>query len=254
MNQIGHNVYIYNIGLSSEITHNDDKYIKIKSFERQNGCNTIKNFDTFFKLKKQVKLFKPDVIQSHTGVSDIYLSMFRSYGKYIKLRCHITPQSFYTKPLLGYIFDNFISKFRFKHHIVVNNKIKLNLLNHKYKLNQITQLQNPLPSWINTEDSNVKKYNINNINIGFIGRLSEEKGVDRLINIFSMLLPLFNNKITLTIAGKGSKDSEIRERVNDLSINTYVKQIGFINDLKKFYDKSDIVINTSRIEGVPITY
>jgi glycosyltransferase involved in cell wall biosynthesis len=253
MNRQLHEAIIYNIGLSSDITYYDNKYIDIVSGERPNKSGMITEILTFHKFIKFVQKFKPDIIQSHTGISDLYLALIRNSSRFIKIRCQITPQSFATRPVLGHILENYVLKFRYHHFITVNNKIRNKLIDQKINHEKITFINNPIPTWIINRKIDDFTSKDDRIIISFLGRLSHEKGADRVIKLFFQLLPFFDEKINLIIGGQGVLFEELNSYVGDLNLQKTVKIIGYVDDLHAFYNKSDIVINTSRFEGVPIT-
>jgi len=59
-----------------------------------------------------------------------------------------------------------------------------------------------------------------------------------------------NPKVRLTIVGKGSEKSSLKELVNNLKINSFVKFKNFSNP-KKFYEQKGVFILNSFFEGLP---
>jgi glycosyltransferase involved in cell wall biosynthesis len=89
----------------------------------------------------------------------------------------------------------------------------------------------------------------NSINVLFVGRLSVEKNIPRLIRAVSLL----KNKITLHIVGEGEKKEEIEKLISITKLNNVIlhgKKTG--NDLINMYKSSDIFVLTSDNEGIPL--
>lgn len=91
-----------------------------------------------------------------------------------------------------------------------------------------------------------RKINHNGINILFVGRLEEEKGVLDLINAFAKIIKDRNN-LRLTIIGKGTKYNDCLDLEEKLGIRNFVthKSIEY-GDLPMEYNKADIFIAPSK--------
>lgn len=89
--------------------------------------------------------------------------------------------------------------------------------------------------------------NLHNNNLVFVGRLSHEKGVMRLLRIWQLVykkLPLHE----LLIFGEGSAKDEMLCYINNNNLPR-VRFKGFSTDLKNIYGNADICIMTSDTEG-----
>jgi GalNAc-alpha-(1->4)-GalNAc-alpha-(1->3)-diNAcBac-PP-undecaprenol alpha-1,4-N-acetyl-D-galactosaminyltransferase len=85
-------------------------------------------------------------------------------------------------------------------------------------------------------------------NILAVGRLTREKGFDRLIRAFARLE---NKTWKMTIIGEGSERKFLEQLINDLKLNTYISMPGRTKAIEKWYEKSSIFVLSSRIEGFP---
>lgn len=98
-------------------------------------------------------------------------------------------------------------------------------------------------------DENFKKKNLReNKKIGYIGRLDEIKGADRIPEIFNHVNTM-NKNIEYVIIGNGSLKDEILERLKKYDVN--VKFYSYINqnDLNKNINDLDLIIVPSRKES-----
>lgn len=121
------------------------------------------------------------------------------------------------------------------------NEIKS--LNKRVGNTQIYIIPNPLTK---TADSETISPLTNN-NIVFVGRLSAEKGVMRLLHIWERInkqLPEY----TLSIYGEGPAKAEMKEYIDTHSIDSVAFK-GFCNNLKDIYTHADLLLMTSDTEG-----
>jgi glycosyltransferase involved in cell wall biosynthesis len=80
------------------------------------------------------------------------------------------------------------------------------------------------------------------------GRLSLQKGFDRLLYWFSKLN---DEKSTLVILGDGDEKSALIQQSKDLNIQNQVKFIGFCDNPWQWYAGADVTLISSRWEGMP---
>jgi len=87
--------------------------------------------------------------------------------------------------------------------------------------------------------------------IGHVGRFTGEKNHSFLIDIFAEIYRQNNNSILLLV-GNGPLESNIKEKVNKLSLKDNVKFMGICSDVSKLYQAMDIFILPSFQEGFPV--
>ena len=90
------------------------------------------------------------------------------------------------------------------------------------------------------------------INILFVGRLTEAKGVNILFHAMKEVIGKGFNRLSLTIAGDGPLRQELEEMVNYLQITKYVTFVGSINNVIHYYHNSHIMVIPSNWEGLPL--
>lgn len=83
-----------------------------------------------------------------------------------------------------------------------------------------------------------------------VGRLSYEKGYDRLIKAWSHSENYCDWE--LLILGDGKERNELQKLIDQLQLKR-VKLIGAVKDVEKYYRQASIYISTSRYEGLPMT-
>ena len=126
--------------------------------------------------------------------------------------------------------------------IVTNCKYVQNEINKFSPKNTLTIYP---PSFIKSE-KNIKK--IDGLRILMVGRLYKEKGIDLALKALSN----FSHDFVLTIVGKGPEKNRLIYLSKKLFGKNYKKKIKFAGhhfNLKKFYLKSNLFLNTSHFEG-----
>lgn len=81
-----------------------------------------------------------------------------------------------------------------------------------------------------------------------VGRLVEQKGFDRLIEICNWLRN-DNYSFELLILGEGDKRKELENMIMKLQLEKYVKLVGFVENPYPIMSIADILVCSSRSEG-----
>ncbi|MEO8294432.1 MAG: glycosyltransferase [Gemmatimonadota bacterium] len=85
--------------------------------------------------------------------------------------------------------------------------------------------------------------------LGWVGRLSREKGLDVLLNALA-LLP---SSAMLSVIGDGQEHAALVHQVSQLGLGGRVRFHGMIPDAGRLYPAFDIFVLSSRTEGTPIS-
>jgi glycosyltransferase involved in cell wall biosynthesis len=86
--------------------------------------------------------------------------------------------------------------------------------------------------------------------IGFGARLAPQKRPEDIIHVAAMLAPAYPGA-AFVIAGEGSRRAEYEELARTLGVETSVRFVGYVADMRSFYASVDIVVLPSRSEGCP---
>ncbi len=89
--------------------------------------------------------------------------------------------------------------------------------------------------------------------VGYIGRLSEEKGILNFIKSISKILDI-KDDVKFLLGGDGHLRNEIKEYLNKENLNGKVKFLGWIphDELQKYLNELKLIIVPSYSESVPI--
>lgn len=82
----------------------------------------------------------------------------------------------------------------------------------------------------------------------FVGRLVEQKNPIMAIRILQRLRAQGGNH-TLTIAGEGPLEYEIKQYLKDNNLESHVSMLGFVKDINSLYLKHQFLLLTSKFEG-----
>lgn len=84
-----------------------------------------------------------------------------------------------------------------------------------------------------------------------VGRLDYQKGFDLLLDIWRNFSAT-NKNWKLFIAGDGELRQHLGEMIKTFNIGNSVTLLGKVNDIDKYYSQSDMLLMTSRYEGLPL--
>lgn len=85
-----------------------------------------------------------------------------------------------------------------------------------------------------------------------VGRLEPQKGMADLLDAMAILHQKFP-QLVLLIAGRGSLESELKDKIVDLNLQNCVRMLGVRDDVPRLLAASDIFVNSSHWEGMPIS-
>uniref|UniRef100_UPI00404A3E94 glycosyltransferase n=1 Tax=Gelidibacter sp. TaxID=2018083 RepID=UPI00404A3E94 len=229
-------------------------YQKDASYDIE-GVNTI-FFDKIrvlngaFSMFKYLLKHKPDVVLSviaHLNTVIAYQSVFFPKTKFIAREVSVLsvldsfdqPQNW----ALNILYKN---RFKFFDAVICQSHDMFEdiQLNFKLESKKLNIIHNPI-----TNDFEVKtqlpKDNV--LRCITIGRLSKEKGIDRVLIALSKLSIPFH----YTLIGKGSEKNRLFQLIKDLNLSDKVTYIDFTNDVGKYLAVNDVYLQGSFVEGFP---
>ena len=246
----GHQVKVY----TSDIGYKENelpsiKNLKIyylKSFE---FANTPIIPSLFFKL---MRIHKDSIMHLHIGPPFIpevvyLISKIKKIPYIVHIHLDVEPSGKlgFLLPLYKKVFLKRVLKSASK--IIVLGKEYKTLINKKYNiLENITIIPNGVGKefFINKEKDSPK-----HTNLLFVGRLSVQKNIPKLIDSVSLI----KSNVVLHIIGDGERKKEIEKLISDKKLKNVIlhgKKTGI--DLINFYKNADIFILTSNIEAMPL--
>ncbi|UXY23769.1 glycosyltransferase family 4 protein [Streptomyces cynarae] len=112
-------------------------------------------------------------------------------------------------------------------------------------LNNVGFMPNPLPLTPGTPSPRTEKA------VACIGRLSHDKGVDLLLDVWAQAAPRQPGWI-LRIHGAGEKETELRQQCAELNLDDSVEWAGQTDDVTEALRRSSVCVQSSRREGFPL--
>ncbi len=212
-------------------------------------CNNFRS--AIPKLIKIITLIKPDLIIStfpHITLPLIILKYF--FFKKTKIVARIPnminlslSHSPYSK-LIKLLHKIFMPK---ANKIIVTSKFMQNdLIARGIKKEKLFLIHNPLDSNSIRNVRDLNRFPGNGLRLVIVGRLTYQKGIDRILPIISKI-----NNCHLTIIGDGEDEKKLKNMVSNLAIVDKVKFIGFSNIANSYIAAADYLLLPSRWEGLP---
>lgn len=91
----------------------------------------------------------------------------------------------------------------------------------------------------------------NNYVIGMVGRLAEEKNPGYGVELMPRLLERLPDAV-LVMAGNGSEEEKLRQRIRELGLKDHVMLLGRRSDVDRLYQAFDLFLLPSFTEGFPV--
>lgn len=125
--------------------------------------------------------------------------------------------------------------------VVLSKKDLQNYQGHIRKINNIKCIYNPIAP-MHGEKTDVRQKCVVSI-----GRLAEQKGFDRLIDIWELIEPK-EKEWKLNIYGEGELREQLQERINRKNLKN-ITLCGFAENVEEKYCEGSVFALTSRYEG-----
>lgn len=203
-------------------------------------------------ILKVLRRIEPDIIHTNLFQPRVYTTLAKLFYKHSLL---ITQKHSIVNPQKHNIFILFemISILLNKKVIAISESVKKSLTKFEFiPQNKILVLPNCID--YETYKKNSDRYSIRNKNeivIGTVGRLEKVKGIKYLLLAMKIILAKFPH-IRLEIIGDGSQSENLKKITEKLGISNSVKFFGKFTDVIPFYNKMDIFVLPSILEGFGI--
>ena len=253
------------------------------NFENKNDCtipycdnyydlpferNPLKfnNLLCFTKLKKIIKNEKFDIIHCHTPVGSVVTRLAaKKYKKNNETKIIYTAHGFHFfkgAPLKNHLVFYPVEKYlsRFTDILITMNEEDYNLVENKFKVE--TSILVP---GVGIDLNKFKQKTIEQINelrvengiepdefvLIYVGELSYRKNQRQLIEVANNIKTNIVG-LKILLVGTGEIEEELKELVNKQGLEDIVKFLGYRKDISDLMNLSDVVISTSRQEGLPV--
>jgi glycosyltransferase involved in cell wall biosynthesis len=235
----------------------DVRAIRVPGLGR--SISPLRDVSAFFLLIKEIRKFKPDVIHTHTAKAGVLGRVAGLLGAPTAKRVH----TFHGHLLHGYFsksetqlvvfVEKFLAVITFRL-IAIGNSVKKDLVNAKIgevsKYEVIFPGLQPLKTYVKEEAKKSLGLESDKTYLVFVGRLTQIKRPDRLLEIARYLKANQPNSQIL-IAGAG----ELLKKIEGVSASEGLPMtfLGWRSDIDLILSAGDIAILCSDNEGIPLT-
>jgi len=205
------------------------------------------------KIRELVAQTSADVLHAHGYKADIY-SYIAARGRGIPVvsTCH-TWYDVDDKDYFYGLVDRFTLR-RFAKIVAVSEDVRNGLLKSGVQSSKVSLIRNGIDLRMYDKASAVLKEELGWSAyplVGFVGRLSIEKGVDIFLNAAALVLKE-NPEVKFVVIGDGPDRTALEALIAELGIGESVKMPGRREDMPAVYSSFDLMVSSSRREGLPM--
>ena len=249
------NIFINKLGEEKYPVHK----IPTTTRKHSEGRGYLRFLRGFWYIYSYLKKGHFDLLHTHGYFADI---LGIPAAKALRIPCISTCHGFISndkKLMLYNTVERIMLRFTNKT-LVVSEEIKAGLLQSGISESRIKVIPNAVPldsSYVSLNKNRTDKRHKLNISedelvLGYIGRLSIEKGCNYLIKAVRLLKKL-GVPVKVLIIGDGPQKKELEDLVYELDIENLVIFVGFQPDVDRWLPTFDIFVLPSMTEGTPMS-
>jgi glycosyltransferase involved in cell wall biosynthesis len=194
-----------------------------------------------------------DVIHTHGYKADVYtrLAMF-DQGVPLVSTCHNWLDEGWRTSLYGVV-DRYVLR-SFPRVVAVSEEVRQRLLKAGVLQERIRIIPNGIdlrPFTVERAPDPIDWSKDRPAMIGMVARLSAEKGVDLFLRAAAQVAGTISHA-RFVIVGDGPDRDELEAMIDQLKLRPFVLMLGRRNDMPAQYASFDVLVSSSRKEGLPI--
>jgi glycosyltransferase involved in cell wall biosynthesis len=203
------------------------------------------------RIRQLARQTQADVIHAHGYKADVY-AFLALRGSRIPLvsTCHNWLEQ---NPIVSFygMVDRFVLR-NYTAVVAVSDEVRRRLLNAGVREDQIYKVENGIDLRPFERARRVPREGAEHaLTVGWVGRLSREKGADILIHAAAkVLIQLPDTKFM--VVGDGPERNELESLIDKLNIRSNVSLMGRSDDMPSMFASFDVVVSSSRQEGLPM--
>lgn len=203
-------------------------------------------------IRKLVERTGADLVHAHGYKADVYvyIALRKTRTPFVST-CHNWIKDNLSVSLYG-IVDRFVLR-SYSKVIAVSDEVKARLLQAGVSKEKIHLIQNgiDLRPFTSATPSLRIDGDKDNLTVGWVGRLSNEKGPDIFLRAASRVLASCPNT-RFVMVGDGPEIASLNVLMDELGIQQNVTFVGRREDMPSVYASLDIMVSSSRQEGLPM--
>ncbi len=199
-------------------------------------------------LRALVRSLKVDVVHAHGYKADVYAWLaMRGTGVPFVSTCHNWIANDLSVKVYGVI-DRWVLR-HFVVVVAVSEDVRQQLLRSGVGSERIRLIFNGVNSAAFPMIQPEMRQGV--LRVGLAGRLSFEKGVDLFLQAAARVLRIFP-ETQFVVVGDGPDREKLEALVQELGVSAQVQLAGRCEDMPAFYKSLDVLVSSSRTEGLPI--
>ncbi len=209
---------------------------------------------TIFKLRKEIARFRPNILHAHDYKTNFLAALCRPKSAVILTTAHGYGVR-EGRLELYYHLDKVTLK-TMNHIIAVSEDIRDQILEMSISPEKITIIDNAIDEVEYSRGATIREAKTNlgfeqgQFLIGAVGRLSDEKGFDLLIEAVTRLIEAGLN-VGLAIIGEGVERERLEKQIAESGHLDRIQLLGYRSDTKSLYEAMDLYVLSSHREGLP---
>jgi glycosyltransferase involved in cell wall biosynthesis len=193
-----------------------------------------------------------DVVHAHGFKADIYVYLaLRERGVAFVSTCHTWYDTNRLVTLYGKL-DRLVLR-KYARVVAVSDEVRQRLLKAGVQDEKIRMVRNgiDLRPFDGAKPSLRGEAGESPLIVGLIGRLAWEKGVDVFFRAAARVLAEFAG-VKFVVVGEGPDQEKLNRLIDELGIRKGVSMLGRRDDMPSVYASLDIMVSSSRQEGLPM--
>jgi glycosyltransferase involved in cell wall biosynthesis len=213
-------------------------------------CSGQVDTKTIAAIRDLVAQTGANLVHAHGYKADIYtwLALRDSLVPYVST-CHNWLKQNWMVSLYG-IADRLVLR-KYARVVAVSDEVKQTLLKAGVPNDRIRMVRNGIDLRPFTDaQPSLQREGAESL-VGFVGRLSPEKGCDVFLAAAARVLPEFP-AVRFIVVGEGPDSEKLERMIDELKIRESVQRLGRRDDMPSIYASLDILVSSSRQEGLPM--
>lgn len=205
-------------------------------------------FITIMTMMRVVRKYNINIIHSHHRMGAFYAQIIRLFNNKLKL-VYTAHNVFYNKKILTKL------SLRKTAIIAVGEGVKNNLIEfYDIQPNLSKVINNSVKFHEDNDFTRPIECEKDKIVISCMGRLSEQKGIEFLLKSINQIVKRNRDiNILLLVIGDGEKKEDLVKLTQELSIDKYIKFLGYKSNVQEYMKFSRFIVSSSLWEGFPLT-